>query len=66
MIKHENVEIFDNPWDGFAEGKQDEPLEIEEIQKYLLDERGFKSRDIQIWYDDFIGLWQWNAMISPA
>lgn len=59
-----NVEIFYNHPDGFAEGKQDEPLEIEEIQKYLLNEHGFKSRDIQIWYDDFMGLWLWNAIIT--
>lgn len=51
---------------GFAEGKTKDPITEEDIRKYLLKKCGYKTKDINIWWDDMMGLWQWNCDITPA
>jgi hypothetical protein len=65
-LKRDEFEIRDNPCDGFAEGKTNDPVKEEDIRKHLLEKCGYKTKDISIWWDDMMKLWQWNCDISPA
>lgn len=65
-LKTEEFELRDNPWDGFAEGKTNDKITEEDIRKHLLEKCGYKTKDINIWWDGMMGLWQWNCDISPA
>ena len=65
-LKPEEFEIRDSPWDGFAEGKTNDPITHDDIKKHLLEKCGYRAKDIVIYWDDMMKLWQWNCDISPA
>lgn len=61
-----NVEIFDQEHQMFAEGISAEktmPTQ-EDIEKYLLNEKGWIASDVEIEFDSMMGFWRWSCDIK--
>jgi hypothetical protein len=63
-LKRDEFELRKNPWDAFAEGKTNDAITKEDIEKHLFDKYGYKTKNIDIWWDEMMKLWQWNCDIS--
>lgn len=63
-----NTEIFSQQHKMFAEGIGSyanlKPTEID-IQE-LLKSKGFSAESVEIWFDEFQGLWRWNCKIEKV
>ena len=63
-LKREEFTIEDSPHKMYAEGKTDDEITFEVIRECLRKEYGYKATNIDIWWDDFMKIWQWNCDIS--
>lgn len=63
MISDANTEINDQPHKMWAEGIEDEPVSIIEINDYL-HEKGWWSSNIETWFDTSQGFYRWCADIE--
>ena len=64
MINLENLEIFSQAHQMYAEGIEDEKPAEAEIQQAILT-KGFISRNIEVSFDALQGYWRWYCDISP-
>jgi hypothetical protein len=63
MIKREDIEIFNQQHQMYAEGCQDEKPEEGDVL-IAVGLAGYEATDIDIHYDDLQKLWRWTCDIG--
>jgi len=65
MLNKEEVELYIEPHQMYAEGAHDDKP-IEAIIELTLLDMGYIATDIDIFYDDLQVLWRWTADIEVS